>query len=388
MEPLAGGRLSPPPDPPPPTTSTAPPPDRNPPKAMKPQPASYSAVNVLGILPDNLRTPQNLEAGEISEDQQQELEKLWKEQELYEERKLKEQEVQQSKPNPAATNSCMNTRSSISPPGYEDVPDPRRPDNDYNNPVDTIPGHFMKSKETSPGKSSPPAGGRKFQIESRMNEGQEEYTPVFDTLPKGKSERIGMPPSSRPRGHSDSSPLVRNFSGDHHSDPTEFNFDPPNSSGEKPSSLPAHSLENLAHSVPQNETKRQSMKRNSAKELVEIDTTTKKVRMESQRKKRKPNGIANNNCNNNYLDRDRDSADGGVNGVEPAGSASPVKSKLAEFEISGDGPSDEYAQVNLTDKQQYRTEADVTKREGSGRPQHYFAAQKSSNDFGAESTSV
>ena len=291
-------------------------------------------------------------------------------------------EVQQSKPKPTATNSSTKARSST-PPGYEDVPGPRLPDDDYNHPADMIAGH-VNPKETSPCKSSPPGGGRKFQIEPKMSTSQEEYTAVFDTLPEGKAERIGRP---RPRGHSDSSPLVRNFSGDHHSDPTELNFGPDLSGVAKPSSLPSHSLEDLAGSMPRNETKRQSTKRDSAKEFVEIDTRTKTVRMESQRK-RKPNGIANNNCNNNYLDNDGDSPDGSAKGAEPAVSASAVKSKLKEFEISGDGPSDEYATVNLTDKQQYRTEADVTKREGSGKPQHYLASQKSPNDFGAESTSV
>ena len=39
----------------------------------------------------------------------------------------------------------------------------------------------------------------------------------------GKAEWIGEP-VKWPRGHLDSSPLVKQFSCDNHSDPTEFNF--------------------------------------------------------------------------------------------------------------------------------------------------------------------
>ena len=96
-------------------------------------------------------------------------------------------------------------------------------------------------------KASPPGGGRTFQIEQRKDTGQDEYTTVFDSLGPGKAERIGEP-VKQPRGHSDSSPLVRQFSGDNHSDPTEFNFNSavfPIIAEGKSSSLPPNSLEDL-----------------------------------------------------------------------------------------------------------------------------------------------
>ena len=72
----------------------------------------------------------------------------------------------------------------------------------------------------------------------------------------------------------------------------------------KSSSLPPNNLEDLVGS----ESKRQSSKRNSAKELVEFDLTTRKGRMESHRKKKpKLNGTVSKN------DNKRDSPDeGGV----------------------------------------------------------------------------
>ena len=169
-------------------------------------------------------------------------------------------------------------------------PDPLRADDDYKNPADTLPGHFMSSK------ASPPGGGRKFQIEQRKDAGQDEYTPVFDSLGPGKAEWIGEP-VIWPRGHSDLSPLVKQFSG---------------------------------------------------------DNMTRKGRMESQRKKKpKLNRTVNNNDDN-----ERNSPDGDAKGVESAGSASPAKSK--EFEVLG-SMSDFYAVVALVDKKQYRTEADMMK---------------------------
>ena len=86
-------------------------------------------------------------------------------------------------------------------------PDPLRADDDYKNPADTLPGHFMSSK------ASPPGGGRKFQIEQRKDAGQDKYTPVFDSLGPGKAEWIGEL-VKRPKGQLDSSPLIKQFSGD------------------------------------------------------------------------------------------------------------------------------------------------------------------------------
>ena len=50
--------------------------------------------------------------------------------------------------------------------------------------------------------------------------------------------------------------------------------------------------------------------------------------------------------------------------------------------------SDSYAVVTLADKKQYRTEADMMKKEGSGKPEHYLASQKPPINSSAENTSV
>ena len=160
---------------------------------MTPQPTSYPAINVLGLLPEELRTRENLEGQELPEDQQEEFMKHC----LKKKQQYKEQEVnrqagqpsQQGTPKPAATGTNIKVRS-ISPPGYEDVPEPLHADDDYKNPVDTLPHHFLSS---IPAKASPPGGGRKFQMEQRKDAGPEEYTSVFDSLPPEKAEWIGEP---------------------------------------------------------------------------------------------------------------------------------------------------------------------------------------------------
>ena len=107
---------------------------------MNPQPTSYSAVNVLGLIPEELRTRENLEGRELPEDQQEEfMKQCLKEQQQYEEQEVKHQDIhpsQQDTPKPATTDTNMKVHS-ISPPGYEDVPDPLHADNDHKNPADT-----------------------------------------------------------------------------------------------------------------------------------------------------------------------------------------------------------------------------------------------------------
>ena len=99
---------------------------------MKPQPTSYSVVNVLGLLPEELRTRKNLEGQDLPEDRQEEFVKqCLKEQQQYEEQEVKHQDIypsQQDTPKPATTDTNMKVNS-ISPPGYEDVPDPLHADN-------------------------------------------------------------------------------------------------------------------------------------------------------------------------------------------------------------------------------------------------------------------
>ena len=89
----------------------------------------------------------------------------------------------------------------------------------------------------------------------------------------------------------------------------------------------------------------------------------------NEKRKAKLNGTVNKNNDN-----ERDSPDGDAKGAESAGSASLAKSK--EFEVSGGSMSDSYAVVALVDKKQYRTEADMMKKEGLGKPEHYSASLK------------
>ena len=101
---------------------------------MTHQPAFYSAVDILGLLPEELCTHENLEAQELPEDQQEEfMKQCLKKKQQYREQEVNHQEgqpSQQGTPKPAATGTNVKARF-ISPPGYEDVPEPLHADNNY-----------------------------------------------------------------------------------------------------------------------------------------------------------------------------------------------------------------------------------------------------------------
>ena len=372
----------------------------------------YSAVNMLSILPDDVRTEENLEGGSLPEDQAQKLISDYNRQRKeYEERELQKQAVAAatgSSPskvdlatkkqphggkvtNPGQTSSEEQQASAVRAlkftPGYEDMDDPppapgydkvvllsksapmsrKRFDNgEYEDPADAVPSELAaarshlrgtKGNVVVPKAQVTPNKPKSFQP---TTSGDGKYTAVYNP---GEGETIGQQAVSMKRAMSDSSPSHRLVNGSH-SSPGKQPHHYTNTVGgtEGGNSSSGGSLDDMSKGFDRKEPMRGS-KHKSAKEEVEFDPTSKKVfRVTSTKKKRTANG--------------RDLPDGG--GEESNGDSSPdskMHAKEKQFDLYGDGDfgGGEYSMVNVADKKMYRTEDDVMKKEGSGTPQRYSA---------------
>ncbi len=338
--------------------------EQSPPTPIKPRSDNYSAVNNLAILPDELRTPENLEPGHLAQENAQQLiDDYLKKREEYEETQLLANQ-------PMSFSESNNTKENISPidtraptaeiitqpfvnaanaaPGYEDVEPlttieplsksaPQRlvPSNygyedanppvsstprigDYNNPIDYLPeDHFLldsKLKVGTPGTSS-----------KIVSTSVDEYSEVFDRRGDG-GNMIILP---KVRAMSDSKP-VRDVSRKKSSgnSPTRPEIKYENGPlGGSSYERPAASMDSVDRI-----TSNKQFKRDDTKEVVELDFTKKKFRVASTK-------------------RSKDVTDGDV--------SPPAKVK------------EDYAMVNLADKRCYRAESDSCKQDGSGIPLHY-----------------
>lgn len=349
-----------------------PPPTAIPTSTTNKRPGEYSDPNITGILPPELRTQDNLQGREIPKANAKELlEKYRQELQSYEEAELevlKQHQKRGSRPeNPKA-------------PDTDD-------ENEYRNPEDALPDHFRNAaRGNSVGKGSSPPGERKFTI-AKPSGNPEEYTEVFDSLPPDQMQAVVRP--VRQKAFSDSSPLPprkKLFNGYE-----DLSLNGGSTTGDsdgvpKPNSLPSRSLENLAEGYEHAESKRTSYpastsrpgstkQRNMSKEVVRFDPQNKSFRLDGQKRRA---GEADNN----------DEADSGYNNrnspdSDTATEAAKLKEQEALFEITGEFSPDMYAMVNVADKQQYRTEADVMKSEGSGTPMRYRSGAQASVDTGS-----
>ena len=402
-----------------PTTPTAPNTNKTPPttaKAVQIEPTStggYSAVNMLSILPDDVRTEENLEGGSLPEDQAQKLIADYnKQRKEYEERQLQKQAVaaaagsspskvdlassprkQTSQVSGGTTNGQASQQQQQQSsaarvlkftPGYDDVEDPRPlPGYDtvvvlsksapvsrkidrgeYEDPADAVPrevaaaqSHLrgIKSNVVVPKSQVSPSEPKKFQLTTNVDD---KYTAVYNP---GEGEAIGQPVSMK-LAMSDSSPSHHLINGSH-SSPGKQPHHYTNTAGgmEAGNSSSGGSMDDMSKGFDRKEPIRGS-KHKSAKEEVEFDPTSKKVfRVTSTKKKQAANG--------------RDLPDGGgeegSNGDSSPNSKSHMKEK--RFDLYGDNNMEEYSMVNVADKKKYRTEDDVMKKEGSGIPQRYSA---------------
>ena len=383
-------------------------PELSPPSPIKPRSqkvsANYSAVNNLAILPDEVRTPENLELGQLPEENaQQMLDKYIKSREQYEQAQLvsskpeSEQEiipstetetgvtsntatseVKENSPKPAPQvfsrptpgyedidpiESAAQANTTVTPevkksspkpspqvfspstPGYEDI-DPTEPAaktsvapttenkrsprvDDYNDPLDCLPPNHPLAGQIT-GRSSSQKK-KTFQLSTSADD----YTEVFDSLTSSGAPLPKVMPDSRPGKYK----ARASFSGS----PTQCASITENGLKENlTNSVPGGSLDNVSGLRERGGTTRQS-KRDSGKEIVELDFSKKRFRVTSKSSKQE--------------DLIQDKTDGETS---PKG-GSPKK-------VDKEEP---YAMVNLSDKQRYRAESDNIKKEGSGVPSHY-----------------
>ena len=362
------------------------------PKAIQIEPndaefGGYSAVNVLSILPDEVRTEENLEGGSLPPEQAHQLLTQYTQQRKdYEEREMKKMAAAASTPSssqlPVGSASEAPPLHSNFTPGYEDV-EPNLPTYDmivplsksapvtrngnnsppggaggeYEDPADAVAhdvglhqyrGSPNGGAVVAPKSQISPEKPKKFQFTSSVGE---RYTDVYNP---GGGETIGQSAPTSKRAMSDVGPdrLVNGGHSPSNNKPVHHYQNTSTVSGGGVSSS-GDSLDDVTKGVDQRESVR---KHKSAKEEVEFDPTAKKVfRVTSTRKKRATNG--------------RDLPDGDSNGDSSPDAKSNGKEK--QFNLSDEFSGEEYSMVNVADKQKYRPEDDIMKKEGSGIPQRY-----------------
>ena len=368
-------------------------------------------MNMLSILPDEVRTEENLEGGSLPEDQAQKLILDYnKQRKEYEERELQKQAVAAATGSSPSKVDLASSKKQLSggttngqtseqqqqqssavralkfTPGYEDIEDPppapgydtvvllskfapvsrKKIDNgEYEDPADAVPREVVgahshlrgtKSNVVVPKSQVSPNEPKKFQLVTSVGD---KYTAVYNP---GEGETVGQPAVSMKRAMSDSSPGHRLVNGSHSSPGKQPHHYTNTVGGTEGGNSSGGSLDDMSKGFDRKEPIRGS-KHKSAKEEVEFDPTSKKVfRVTSTKKKRTTNG--------------KDLPDGG--GEDSNGDSSPdlkTHSKEKQFDLYGDGDfgGEEYSMVNVADKRKYRTEDDLMKKEGSGTPQRYSA---------------
>jgi hypothetical protein len=378
---------------------------------------------MLSMLPDDVRTEENLEGGSLPEEQAKKLISDYnKQRKEYEDRELQKQSLaaatgsspskvdlaasaakkqQQSGQQTSELEQQQSQQKSSAvkaltfAPGYEEVetdPPPapgydtvillsksapiskKKFDSDqYEDPADAVPrdgaatthSHLRGTKGNvvvPKSQVSPNEPIKKFQLATSVRD-DVKYTAVYNP---GEGETIGQPTK---RAMSDSSPPGhRLVNGSQSSPGKQPHHHYTNTVGgtEGGNSSSGGSLDDMSKGFDRKEPTRGS-KHKSAKEEVEFDPTSRKVfRVTSTKKKRAANG--------------RDFPDGGGGREDSNGDSSPdsksthVKEK--RFDLYGDDEfGGEYSVVNVADKRKYRTEDDGMKVEGSGTPQRYSAAK-------------
>ena len=354
----------------------------------------YSAVNVLSILPDEVRTEENLEGGSLPPEQAgQMMQDYNKQRREYEERQLSKmdeaaatavtksgsQNQRQSPPTGGGSPVAKSAQSSSAVkvlsfnPGYEDV-EAASPGYDmvvpvsksapatgggvivggeYEDPADAVAHEIsirqlsrggVKGAVVAPKSQISPDKPKKFQMTASLNE---RYTDVYNP---GDGETIGQPKSrAMSESAANNTRIVNGHHQPHHYQNT-LGGGATNSSGE--------SLDDVTHQPFDRKEPIRGSKHKSAKEEVEFDPTARKVfRVTSTKKKQLTNG-------KDYLD-----------GGESNGDSSPESKKEKGFNLLDEQNGEEYSMVNVADKARYRTEDDMMKKEGSGVPQRYSAAK-------------
>lgn len=316
----------------------------------------YSSVNQLSVLPGDVRTATNLVGGTVPTDQERLLLEMYrKERADYEQQQLQKMVELKAMREGGASQVPAVVEGGVM---YEDV-DPTSSSalraeaqeapaeiNPYQFPVDAV--TLAPARVVGVAKKSPKTLG----MGTGVIKSSEAYTAVFNTLPKGHVlEKV--PPSNpqpRTRALSDSSQpssSVKAATVTYENSPW---VSPSKDSPEQACKVVPSSGSGSEGVWERNDANRVS-KRKLAKEVVEFDPNKQgKFRMTSNiRNQPEGNGADLNN-----------QVDGGTD-----------SSMARPFSIHADQQGLSYAMVNMEDKQRYRLEANVAKREGSGTPQHY-----------------
>lgn len=317
----------------------------------------YSSVNKLSLLPDEIRTATNLEGDAVPTDQEMLLlEKYRQERANYELKQLQKMTELKAKRDAGPSQTTTNLG-----PGYEDV-EPVTMDatgvveqgegDPYAFPIDAVPHTPGK---VGGGKRSP----KKLSVGTGVLSIGENYTPVFNTLPKGRVEKV--PPAQAPgrttRTLSDSSPAAYSPKA-----VTAAYENSPRLSSSKGS--PEHigvAIGVAGEGIGERQDGNRQSKRGRAKEVVELDPNKqRKFRMTSDVRKKSDRRSVDFS----------DQIDGGS--TESSQGEAALQMPARPFSIHAEEQGQlSYALVNMEDKKRYRLETDATKRDGSGTPQHY-----------------
>ena len=372
------------------------------------EPGGYSAVNVLSILPDDVRTEENLKGGSLPVGQAHQMITDYKKQrQEYEERELKKAAAaaaaaaaSSSFSSSAATGGAAPKQPSPSSlaaqtakpkmvktlnfaPGYEDM-EPPSPGYDmvvpisksgptstkgnvsstqiggggeYEDPADAVHHDIGVHKlqggaVVAPKSQISPDKPKKFQLATSLDL---KYTDVYNP---GDGETIGQPTAATKRAISEST-RNRVVNGNHSPGKLAHHYQNTAGVGEGTTSS-GDSLDDLPAVMDRADQVRGSKKHKSAKEEVKFDPSKKVFRMTSTRKKQAVNG--------------RDFPDQGGDSTGDSSPDAKMSEKEKQFNLSDENSGgEEYSIVNMADKSKYRTEDDVIKKEGSGVPQRYSA---------------
>ena len=335
----------------------------------------YSSVNKLSLLPDEIRTTENLEGDVLPLDSEKELQQYQKERADYEEKQL--QEMKAKKLGTSSQSSGMVVPLSSSPEkkvvaGYEDIDPldfigtkqesaatsaptdepPKRVIDPYEDPADAVKRNLTGIMKTP------------LQQEKKMNIApvtvrNQKYTPVFNVLPESHMGR-----SVLSEGHTGRVPQVSNGKTSSDNSP---NGSPKQSASQiqpipkyenKPGQSNAGSVKSENELFWSQEGIRQSKRSAAAKEVVEFNPDKQKFRMTSMKKKKKQEG--------NGTDGGTLEVSGGARAIQTSGEEPAVI--MDNLEAKG---ARTYSIVNMSDKRKNRMKSDISKCEGSGVPQRY-----------------
>ena len=421
-----------------PTTPTAPgnktPPTSSTTKAIQIEPTStggYSAVNMLSILPDEVRTEENLEGGSLPEDQAQKLLSEYNKKRMeYEERELQKQAIaastgsSPSKVDLATTSAKIRQQqhggggvtTTVNSQPMSDLEQQKLKQQSGTAAVRALkftPGY--EDMETSPGYNKVVMISNSAPV-SRKRIDKDEYEDPADAVPReavatrshlrGTKGNVVVPKSQVTPNEPKKFQLTTNIDDKYTAvyNPGEGETIGHGQPGvdvamkrAMSDSSPSHRLVNGSHSSPGKQPHHYT---NTVGEIEggnsssggSLDDMSKgfdrkeptrgskhksaKEEVEFDPTSKKVFRVTS--TKKKRMTNGRDLPDGGGGGGEDSnGDSSPDSkshnAKEKQFDLYGDGDfgGEEYSMVNMADKRKYRAEEDMMKKEGSGTPQRY-----------------